>query len=277
MKPEGSNPTLARPRAASWDEEPVLRVSRLTKSLGGQPILRGVSLTVSEARTVAVLGRSGSGKTTFLRIISGLERPDTGSVMLDGRDLARIPPARRGIVFLSQSPLLFPHLSLFENVAFGLRVRNEQALPFWRWISQVGRARPSNIKNQVEKLLHRLGIEDQADKLPHRLSGGQRQRAAFGRALLVRPRILLLDEPFGALDPDTRQSLQRLFLEVVRAERIATLFVTHDVREALIVGDRFAYLEDGLLKTYTSQREFIEDARVGAQAEMMFWRSFQGE
>ncbi|MGH9869637.1 MAG: ABC transporter ATP-binding protein [Candidatus Polarisedimenticolia bacterium] len=233
-----------------------LQLKDLSKSFGSVAVLRGASLSVDPHRTVAVVGRSGSGKTTLLRIIAGLEHEDAGEVRLDGALLNGMTPERRGVVYLSQEPLLFPHLDVHENVAFGLRLR---------------RVAEAEIRARVGTMLDELGLGGLSRRRPESLSGGQRQRAAFGRALIVGPRLMLLDEPFGALDQDTRAAMQELFSRVAAHHRITSLFVTHDLKEAMAVGDRFAHLNDGALKAYPDAAAFIDDPGTGALAEIRYW------
>ena len=239
---------------------PLLTVANLSKQFGAQPVLRAIAFELAEGEVLAVLGRSGCGKTTLLKILAGLEAPDTGTLALHGQDLRPVPPNERQMVYLYQEPLLFPHLTVFENVAFGLRIR------------KVGQA---EIEQQVTELLDELDLRGHAQKAPHQLSGGQRQRVSFGRALIIRPRVLLLDEPFGNLDAQTRADMQQLFLRVSRQHRITSLFVTHDSREALTIGTRFAYLERGQLTSFGSVAEFIDDPRTSIRSELAFWENIQ--
>lgn len=238
----------------------MLALSHLSKSFGSQPVLNDVTLAITAGQVLAVLGSSGCGKTTLLKILAGLETPDTGTLQLDRRNLLPVPPNARQMVYLFQEALLFPHLNVFENIAFGLRIR------------QVPRA---EIDRRVATLLDELDLGAHARKAPHALSGGQRQRVAFGRALIIQPRLLLLDEPFGNLDAQTRADMQQLFLRVSRQHRITSIFVTHDCREALTVGTRFAYLDRGVLTSFPTVRAFIDDPRTTIQAELAFWITLQ--
>ena len=233
----------------------MLAASGLTKSFGNEQVLRGVDLLAAAGTSLAVVGRSGAGKSTLLKILAGLVMPDAGSVMMDGGELTRVRPEARGTVYLAQEALLFPHLDVIENVAFALRLR-----------------RVGDVTARVHAMLAELGLEAHAHKRPEALSGGQRQRVAFGRALLASPRALLLDEPFGALDAETRSEMQDLYRRLMREHRLAAVFVTHDVKEALTIGTSFAHLEAGLLHAYDSRAAFAADPRTGVADEARFWR-----
>ena len=239
---------------------PFLEIEALEKRYDREHVLRGVSLGVDEHETLAVLGRSGSGTTTLLKLIAGLDAPDAGRIALGGRSLAGVPPQARGAVYLSQEPLLFPHLDVFENVAFALRLR---------------RTPDAAVRHRVGELLGDLGLADHARKRPDALSGGQQQRAAFGRAVVAGPALLLLDEPFGKLDVETRASVQALFGRLIHAHGITSVFVTHDLKEALVVGDRFGLMDAGALRVYGSRQAFVDDPATGVRDEAGFWNALQ--
>ena len=228
----------------------------MEKSFGNVPVLNRISFGLEEHQTLAVLGRSGCGKTTMLKIIAGL-LDGPGAIVLDGRELNHLPPQQRGIVYLYQESLLFPHLNVFENIAFGLRLRK---LP------------ETEIRLRVTTLLEALGLAAHEQKMPTALSGGQKQRGAFGRALIVQPKILLLDEPFGALDVETRSTMQTLFKTRAQEQGRTTVFVTHDLKEAVLMGDRLGYMEHGQLEIFDSLATFIADERTGMQKEIDFWQ-----
>ncbi len=235
-----------------------LEIRGLSKSFGSEPVLEDVSFDLSHDETVSVLGRSGTGKTTLLKIIAGLQPADRGELLLDGRRLDGVPPESRGVVYLYQEPLLFPHLDVWENVAFGLRLRG---------------VRGGELERRVAEMIASLELEPHARKRPHQISGGQRQRVSFGRALIVQPALLLLDEPFGNLDAETRAGMQALFKRVAAAYRITSLFVTHDLKEAILMGDRFAHLRDGRLRVFAGLEQFAEDPEIGVMNEVRFWEA----
>ena len=214
-----------------------IEAKSVTKQFGDFAALRGVDLHIKTGELVALLGPSGSGKTTLLRIIAGLETPDTGSVSFHGNDATDRPTQEREVGFVFQHYALFRHMTVLENIAFGLRVRPR-------------RLRPSNaeIKERVMSLLQLVQLEGLANRLPSELSGGQRQRVALARALAVEPKVLLLDEPFGALDARVRQELRRRLRRLHDELGITTVFVTHDQEEALEVADRVVVLNKGVIE-----------------------------
>jgi sulfate/thiosulfate transport system ATP-binding protein len=209
----------------------------LTKAFGAFKALDGINLHVRKGELVALLGPSGSGKTTLLRIIAGLEWPETGMVRFDGEDALERSVRERNVGFVFQHYALFRHLSVYENVAFGLRVK-----------PRADRPSEQAIAAQVEKLLELVQIKWLADRYPHQLSGGQRQRVALARALAIEPNVLLLDEPFGALDAKVRKELRR-WLRALHSEiSVTSFFVTHDQEEALEVADRVVVLNHGRIE-----------------------------
>ena len=211
----------------------MIRLDGVSKGFGAARALDDVTLHVAARGFVGLLGPSGSGKTTLLRVVAGLERPDAGTLSIGGCPATALPPGRRGIGFGFQGYALFGHMTVAENVGFGLRVRRQ------------GRPSPHAIAVTVERLLAMVRLEGLGPRLPAQLSGGQRQRVALARALAVEPRILLLDEPFGALDRAVREEL-RVQLKRIHAELgITTLFVTHDEDEAAALADRIVVLERG--------------------------------
>ncbi|RUL71022.1 sulfate/molybdate ABC transporter ATP-binding protein [Dyella choica] len=214
-----------------------IEISRLRRRFGTFLALDDVSLSIGDGEFVAVLGPSGSGKSSLLRILAGLDQPDAGSVLRDGRDLLALDARRRGVGLVFQHYALFPHMTVAQNVAFGLRVRP------WRV-----RPKAQAIKATVEDLLRRVELEGFVDRYPSQLSGGQRQRVALARALAIEPRLLLLDEPFGALDAQVRVNLRGWLREFHRSLGITTLFVTHDQDEALEMADRVVVMNRGRIE-----------------------------
>jgi ABC-type Fe3+/spermidine/putrescine transport system ATPase subunit len=234
-----------------------LQAEHIQKQFGAEQVLRDISFNLVKNETLAVLGRSGCGKTTLLKCIAGLLEPDAGNIIVDGLRINDITAHKRNIVYLYQEPLLFPHLNVSENIAFGLRLRNVET---------------TLISSQIKEMIQALELEGQEKKPAHKLSGGQKQRVAFGRALIINPKIILLDEPFGNLDTESRAVMQQLFKKIAGTYHITSLFVTHDLREALLMGDRFAYMQNGMLKNYASKNDFIEDEQTGIKKEMDFWK-----
>lgn len=253
-----SNPTSLEPDATAHTT--LLELRDVHKQFGKEVVIKGVSLQLDQGQTLAVLGKSGCGKTTLLKMIAGLESLNSGQIMLNGADLTRVPAQKRSILYLYQEPLLLPHLDVFENVAFGLRLQRQAK---------------SEIQQRTDQMLAELELEAHRRKFPHQLSGGQRQRVAFGRAMIVKPKLLLLDEPFGNLDVEIRSQMQRFFKRVVGEFGIPALFVTHDLKEALLMGDRLAYMRDGSLKTYADRDAFVHDPESGVQNEIAFWRALE--
>ncbi len=235
-----------------------LQARGLAKAFGDEAVLRDVSFSLPACETLAILGRSGCGKTTLLKALAGLIPADAGTTLLDGTAITPLPPERRGMIYLYQEPLLFPHLDVFENLAFGLRIRRRDE---------------ASVRASVAAMLDELELGPYARRNPEALSGGQRQRVAFGRALVVEPAVLLLDEPFSALDTETRASMQRLFRRVADAHGITAVFVTHSVKEAILVGSRFAVLENGRLIEYPARAGFLAAPASGVRDEIAFWRS----
>lgn len=226
-----------------------VEVCNITKRFGNFTALDRVCLRVASGELVALLGPSGSGKTTLLRIIAGLEFPDTGAaqVLFHGQDVTELPASERKAGFAFQHYALFRHLNVFENVAFGLRARPRATRP-----------REPELRARVENLLKLVQLEPLAQRFPSQLSGGQRQRVALARALAVEPKVLLLDEPFGALDAKVRKELRRWLRRLHDELHITTLFVTHDQEEALEVADRVAIMRDGRIEQIGTPDEIYD-------------------
>jgi sulfate transport system ATP-binding protein len=215
----------------------------VTKRFGDFYALDDVSIDVEDGSLVALLGPSGSGKSTLLRIIAGLEAPDAGRVSIHGADVTAVPPQKRGIGFVFQHYAAFKHMSVRDNVAFGLTIRREP--------KAAKRAR-------VDELLEIVGLTGWADRYPSQLSGGQRQRMALARALAVQPKVLLLDEPFGALDANVRQELREWLRRLHDEVHVTTVLVTHDQEEAMAVADRIVVLDKGKVQQVGPPRELYE-------------------
>ena len=215
----------------------MLELSHLVRRFTEYPALDDVSLDIPPGEFLALLGPSGSGKTTLLRVLAGLDYPESGSVRQNGRDLLAIDARHRKVGLVFQHYALFRHLSVADNVAFGLRVRP------WRT-----RPKRADIAVRVERLLQRVQLQDMAKRYPAQLSGGQRQRVALARALAVEPDLLLLDEPFGALDAQVRVSLRRWLRELHDEFGLTTVFVTHDQEEALELADRVVVMNRGRIE-----------------------------
>ncbi len=212
-------------------------VADIHYAYGSAPALRGIDLSIQSGELLALLGPSGCGKTTLLRIVAGLEFPDRGRVAFNGRDVTDVSARKRHVGFVFQHYALFNHLSVFENVAFGLRVRR------WRL-----RPKRDELQRKVRDLLDLVQLGDYAHRLPAQLSGGQRQRVALARALAVEPEILLLDEPFGALDARVRGDLRRWLRGLHDRIHVTSVFVTHDQEEAFELADRIAVMNQGRIE-----------------------------
>lgn len=238
----------------------ILRAAGIQMRYGEVAVLKDVNLEVSAGKTMVILGNSGCGKTTLLKIVSGQLWPQAGKVWLQHHVLHELAPSQRGVVYLDQEALLFEHLNVYENVAFALRLRKVSS---------------ADVDSQVWQILERISLAEHARKKSHQLSGGQKQRVAFARAIIAKPKIMLLDEPFSSLDDRTRTMMQELYKSLCAEFGITALFVTHDVKEALLVGDVFGYMDEGKLDTYTSQEAFRLDPRTGVQQEIRFWTSVQ--
>jgi spermidine/putrescine transport system ATP-binding protein len=232
----------------------VLEVDHLAAAWEGVPVFRDVSFRIHEGEFFVLLGPNGSGKTTLLRCLAGLERPTGGSVRLDGVDVTRRPPHRRGIVLMFQDPALFPHRTVYENIAYAALLQHR---PAEEVADDVGR---------LVDLLHLAGFED---RRPNQLSGGELQRVALARTLAARPRLVLLDEPFASIDVELRAELRSEFRHVLRASGTSAIHVTHDREEGLFLGDRVALLFDGGLRLEGSPSEVFSDPRTVRAARFL--------
>jgi sulfate/thiosulfate transport system ATP-binding protein len=222
-----------------------VRVEGLSKAFArsGAPAVFEAGFEAPVGGITTLLGPSGSGKTTILRIIAGLERPDAGRVLVDGQDITRVPVQKRGFGFVFQGFALFGHMTVAENIAFGLRVR---------------RASSQDIRERVAELLKLVQLEGHGDRYPAQLSGGQRQRVGFARALAPRPKLLLLDEPFGALDTRVRIELREWLRQLHDVTHLTTILVTHDQEEALDLSDQIVVMDGGRIEQVGSPETIYE-------------------
>jgi len=220
-----------------------ITVADITKRFGDFVALDDVSLEVPGGSLTALLGPSGSGKSTLLRVIAGLEQPDTGRVEISGEDATAVPTRKRGVGFVFQHYAAFKHMTVRDNVGFGLRIR---------------RRAKAEVRDRVDELLSLVQLDGFADRYPSQLSGGQRQRMALARALAVEPKVLLLDEPFGALDARVRRELRAWLRRLHEEVHQTTVLVTHDQEEAMEVADRIAVMDEGRIQQVGGPREIYE-------------------
>ena len=223
----------------------------VSKRFGAFAALDRVNLEVRSGELLALLGPSGSGKTTLLRIIAGLDWPDEGQVLFDGEDALKRPAGERHVGFVFQHYALFRHMTVFENIAFGLRVKPRHERPS-----------EEEIRARVQKLLSLVQLGWLADRHPNQLSGGQRQRIALARALAIEPRLLLLDEPFGALDAKVRKELRRWLRELHSEMHVTSIFVTHDQEEAMEVADRVVVMDRGRIEQSGTPQQVYEEPQT---------------
>lgn len=230
-----------------------LEILGLTKTFPGAevPTLRALDLTVEPGSLTAILGPSGTGKTTVLRLIAGLMAPDAGDIRLGGRSLLPLPPERRGVVMVFQNPLLFPHLTVAQNVGFGLRMRGLS---------------PDAIRQRTEAMLHRVRLDGLGSRRPSQISGGQAQRVALARALVLEPQLLLLDEPLSSLDASLRDEMRGLIRDLQQDLGVTTLIVTHDQTEAVVLADSVAVLLDGRVAQHAPPQDMYRRPATAAVA-----------
>ncbi|MGJ0504513.1 MAG: sulfate/molybdate ABC transporter ATP-binding protein [Methylocystis sp.] len=239
--PDARADTEANKRGAA------IRIEGVEQDFGAFPALRDVSLDIQSGELVALLGPSGSGKTTLLRVIAGLNSPDRGRVLFDGENATNLPVQDRHVGMVFQNYALFKHMTVADNIAYGLRVRPR-------------RRRPSraSIKARVDELLQFVQLDGLGRRYPAQLSGGQRQRVALARALAIEPRVLLLDEPFGALDARVRKDLRRWLRDIHKQTGLTTVFVTHDQDEAMELADRVVVLNEGRIEQIGTPEELYD-------------------
>ena len=238
------NDAIPRPQAKTRKAlTPLLEIRNLTKSYDGQHAVDDVSLTIYKGEIFALLGASGCGKSTLLRMLAGFEQPSAGQIMLDGVDLSQVPPYLRPINMMFQSYALFPHMTVEQNIAFGLK---QDKLP------------KAEIASRVNEMLGLVHMQEFAKRKPHQLSGGQRQRVALARSLAKRPKLLLLDEPMGALDKKLRSQMQLELVEIIERVGVTCVMVTHDQEEAMTMAERIAIMHLGWIAQTGSPVDIYE-------------------
>ncbi len=236
------------------NRKPILEIQSLTKQFGNFNAVNDVDLTLYEGEIFALLGSSGCGKSTLLRMVAGFETPTSGSIMLDGEDIIDLPPYKRTLNMMFQSYALFPYMTVKQNIAFGLK---QEHLP------------KKEIEERVAKMLRLVHMEDYVDRKPFQLSGGQRQRVALARSLAKEPRLLLLDEPMGALDKKLREQMRLELVDIISSVGVTCLMVTHDQEEAMTMADRIAIMDRGEFIQIGGPREIYENPNCRFSAEFI--------
>lgn len=224
----------------------IIQIKALSKSYGEQNALHSLNLDIHNGEFLTLLGPSGCGKTTLLRLLSGFEKPESGQILLNGKDITNLPPEKRHLNLVFQNYALFPHMNVYDNIAFGLQC---QKLP------------KKEIKERVEAIMERVQISEFAERKPHQLSGGQQQRVAIARAAVNEPLVLLLDEPFSALDYHLRKKMRLELKSLQRRLKITFIFVTHDQEEALSMSDRVVVMNHGKIEQIGKPRDVYEEPR----------------
>jgi ABC-type Fe3+/spermidine/putrescine transport system ATPase subunit len=219
-----------------------LKLKGVTKSYGDTKVLRDITFDLIDGELMVLLGPSGSGKSKTLEIVAGIEEPDSGEVIINGVDVLDVAPRKRGVGFVFQDYSLFPHKTVYENIAFGLKMRGE-----------------NEVKEKVEEIAREMRVYSLLDRFPNQISGGQQQRAALARALIINPELLLFDEPLSSLDQRVREALRKTLKTIQRKHKVTTLYVTHDYVEAIALADRIAILKSGrILQTGTPDEIFYK-------------------
>lgn len=246
--------------------KPLIELVNLNKEFNGQIVLKGIDLTIYENEFVTLLGPSGCGKTTTLRIIGGFEEPTSGNVYFGGKDIKDVPSHLRSTNTVFQRYALFPHLNVFENVAFGLRIKNRHNRGIRGFIKEKIKKeqleptlKEAEIEEKVKAMLKLVGLEGYENRLISKMSGGQMQRVAIARALVNSPKVLLLDEPLGALDLKLRQEMQYELKELQRKTGTTFIFVTHDQEEALTMSDKIVVMHEGIIQQIGSPTDIYNE------------------
>ena len=232
----------------------ILRLEKIHKTFDQTEVLKGIDLSVAQGEFITLLGASGCGKTTTLRIIAGLEQADSGRVWLDGQDITEVVPNKRNVNTVFQNYALFPHMSVEENIGYGMRIR---------------KAPKTEIKEQVEKMLKLVQLEGFGKRMPDQLSGGQRQRVAIARAVINQPQVLLLDEPLGALDLKLRRQMQIELKRIQKQLGMTFIYITHDQEEAINMSDRIAVMREGRFEQIGTPNEIYYEPRTAYVASFV--------
>ena len=232
-----------------------IRAENISKVYQNKIILDAINFDIKSGQVLAIVGNSGSGKSTLLKILSGIINDFKGNIYLNNSDITKTPMKERKFILMFQDDELFPHMSIFENVGFGLKMEGKDK---------------SFIEKEVDKYLNLVGLIDHKDKYPAQLSGGEKQRIALARSLIVKPKMLLLDEPFTALDPTLRENLRRETFKIIKDQDIPTIFVSHDINEAVEVADKLAILSNGKFVAYDSPRNIFENPVNLSTASFIF-------
>ena len=232
----------------------ILELKGIKKAFGGVPVLNGIDLKVEPGEFITLLGSTGCGKTTTLRIISGLEVPDSGTVLLDGADVTNAEPDKRGVHTVFQNYALFPHMTVEANIGYSLRIRG---------------VKKPEIKSRVREMLELVQLEGFGSRMPGELSGGQRQRVAIARSVIDSPKVLLLDEPLGALDLQLRRMMQTELKRLQKKLGITFIYITHDQEEALNMSDRIAVMRDGLFEQLGTPNEIYDRPKTAFVARFV--------
>jgi putrescine transport system ATP-binding protein len=225
--------------------QPMLEIRHVSKQFGGVNAVKAVNLSINKGEIFALLGGSGCGKTTLLRMLAGFENPSAGAIFIDGEDISQIPPHKRPVNMMFQSYALFPHMTVAQNVAFGLK-------------QEKNRLSKPEIAKKVSELLGLVRMQDFSERKPEQLSGGQRQRVALARSLAKKPKVLLLDEPMGALDKKLRSQMQLEVVDIIESVGVTCVMVTHDQEEAMTMADRISVMHEGEIMQVGTPNEIYE-------------------